>query len=470
MRTYRYHAIFLLLGATALCAPGVALAKDTAPDSASAALLARLDRLEAEVTQLRADLAAAREQSAATTAHLDAQAQAAKATEVRVAAMEGKPAQISEGFRSGAVTFKIGGYIKTVASISRYSGGEVAPLALGRDFYLPQQIPVGGPRGSTNDEFSAKQSRLFLALSTDVKGHTLKGYVETDFQVASGTQGSERTTNGYNLALRRAYVQFDDLLIGQEWSNFQYVAALPETTDYIGPTEGTVFARQPQVRYSFHLSKAATLSVSAENPQAATATGNNPALVENDDNHVPDFAARLNYAASFGELSLAGLVAPLRVQNGAQKDEVLGWGVSAAGKVPFGPNKLADFRFMATYGQGAGRYLGLNFAPDAILTAATGKLSKVKNLAAFAAVRWPWTPNIRSTVMGSFQTADYPDGFPVGNFVTFNHRAWSLAGNVFWTPAKGFDLGVEYRHGKRELVNGVSGQLDRVELAAKYGF
>lgn len=472
MRRFRHYAIPILLGATALCAPGPAGAQEAsaAKPDATAALIARLDRLEAEVTQLRADLAVARGDQAQAAEQLAAQAEQTKATQVRVAAMEGKPAQVSDGFRSGAVSFKIGGYVKTVASVSRFSGGEVAPLALGRDFYLPQQIPVGGPRGSTNNDFSAKQTRLYLALSTDVKGHMLKGYVETDFQVASGTQGSERTTNGYDLALRRAYVQFDDLLIGQEWSNFQYVAALPESTDYVGPTEGTVFARQPQLRYAFHLSKAATLSLSVENPQAATATGNNPALIENDDNHVPDFTARLNYAASFGELSLAGLIAPLRVQNGAQRDEVFGWGLSAAGKLPFGPGKLADVRFMATYGQGIGRYLGLNFAADAVMTAATGKLSKVDNFAAFVAVRWPWTPSLRSTVTGSFQNADYPGGFVASNFAGFNHRAWSLAGNLFWTPAKSLDLGIEYRHGERVLVSGAAGRLDRIELAAKYAF
>jgi hypothetical protein len=32
------------------------------------------------------------------------------------------------------------------------------------------------------------------------------------------------------------------------------------------------------------------------------------------------------------------------------------------------------------------------------------------------------------------------------------------------------DLGIEYRHGSRELVSGASGSLDRVEFAAKYNF
>ena len=46
----------------------------------------------------------------------------------------------------------------------------------------------------------------------------------------------------------------------------------------------------------------------------------------------------------------------------------------------------------------------------------------------------------------------------------------SYAGNLFWSPTKGFDLGIEYRHGERELVSGAAGQLDRMEFVAKYSF
>lgn len=462
------RAIFLAGAAALALLPAAAIAQSPASDPA--ALEARLKQLEEAVASLRAELDAARAQVAKTEASVTAQSAASRATEVRIAAMEGKPAAPAEGFRVGGTTLKIGGFIKTVANVTRYSGGEIAPLALGRDFYLPQQIPIGGPRPTTENDFSAKQTRLYLSLSTDVGKHSLKGYVETDFQTATGTQGSERTTNGYDLALRRAYIQFDNLLIGQDWSTFQYVAALPETTDFIGPTEGSVFVRQPLIRYSLKLSKAATLHVALENPQTSTATTTSPALVENDDNHLPDLISRLNYAAPFGELSLAGAVFQLRAENGQQRDAQVGWGLSAAGKIPFGAGKRFDLRFMASYGHGLGRYLGLNFAPDAIVQAGTGTLLLTENFAAFGAVRVPWTDKLRSSVMFGFQTVGYPVGLAPGTFNAFNRQAWSGAANLFWSPVKGFDLGIEYRHGERRLVSGATGQLDRVELAGKYTF
>jgi Porin subfamily len=393
-------------------------------------------------------------------------AQAAKVSSATPAA----PA--ADGFTvgSGATRVKIGGFIKTVATLSKWSNGDVAANSLGRDFYLPQAIPIGGIRESTDNDFSAKQTRLWLNLDTQVAGHTLKGYVETDFQTAAGTQGSERTTNGYNLALRRAYVQFDKLTVGQDWSTFQNATVLPESTDFVGTTEGTVFVRQPLVRYSQPLGKSTTLHFGFENPETASANLGSTVLVENDDDRIPDFTTRLNQVTGFGEFAVAGLVRQLAVDNGIIHDEAIGYGVSVSGKINFDAAKRYDLRFMATYGSGIGRYVGLNFAPDAIFVSGVNRLRPAKTFASFAALRLGWTPTLRSTLMASYQNAKYPDGFPVGAFDAYNNEAWSVAGNLFWSPVKGFDLGVEYRHGERILVSGANGQLDRIEFAAKYSF
>lgn len=397
-----------------------------------------------------------------------------KATEAVTVAQAAKPvpAPVVDGFTvgSGATRVKLGGFIKTVSTFSRWSDGDVAANSLGRDFYLPQAIPIGGVRESTDNDVSAKQTRLWMNLETQVAGHTLKGYVETDFQTAAGTQGSERTTNGYNLALRRAYVQFDKLTVGQDWSTFQNASVLPESTDFVGTTEGTVFVRQPLIRYSMPLGKTTTLHVSVENPESATANLGSTALIENDDDGIPDFAARINHSTSFGDFALAGLVRQLAVDNGIIHDETLGYGASLSGKINLDKDKRYDLRFMATYGSGIGRYVGLNFAPDAIFVPGVNQLRRTKSFAGFAALRLGWTPTLRSTLMAGFQNVSYPGGFAAGTFNAYNDQTWSVAGNLFWSPVKGFDLGVEYRHGQRALVSGADGQLDRVEFAAKYSF
>ena len=463
-------AAWLLAGvATATFMSSGALAATEEEDQ----LEARMEALERAVGSLQVELQTAKAENAALRqAVVSANSNASEAVTVAQAAQVASAVPAADGFTvgSGVTRVNIGGFIKTVATFSKWSNGDVAANSLGRDFYLPQTIPVGGIRESTDNDFSAKQTRLWLNLDTQVAGHTLKGYVETDFQTAAGTQGSERTTNGYDLALRRAYVQFDRLTVGQDWSTFQNATVLPESTDFVGTTEGAVFVRQPLVRYSQPLGRSTTLHFGIENPESATANLGTTTLIENDDDGIPDFTARLNHVTSFGEFAVAGLVRQLAVDNGAIHDDAMGYGASVSGKIYFDANKRYDLRFMATYGSGIGRYIGLNFAPDAIFVPGVNRLLPVDSIASFAALRLGWTPTLRSTVMASYQDANYPGGVSVGAFDAYNNEAWSVAGNLFWSPVKGFDLGVEYRHGERILVSGANGQLNRVEFAAKYSF
>ena len=471
MSDKRKALIGLLLGASALVVPQVACAAPAGSASREAQLMQRLERLEAEMAQLRSDLAtakAAQSDAATTTQAVAAQVQQ---TQTRVATLEAKPVPVvPDGMKAGATTIKLGGYIKLLAANSRYSEGEVATNSLGRDFYLPQAIPTGVGPASRVQDFTAKQSRFWLNFATDVAGHSLKGYVETDFQTSPGTQGSQRTTNGYNLALRRAYVQLDKFTFGQDWTTFQYTGALPESTDYVGGAEGTVFVRQPQIRYSTPLSKQVTLHVSAENPESGTLNAGSATLVENGDDRMPDFAARLAWADKPGELSLGLLARQVRTENAGVAAQSAGFGVSAAGKLWLNKDKTGDARFMVTYGRNIGRYVGLNFAPDGVYVAASNKLEDVKLLSAIGALRIPLRPGLRANVMASYQTVDYSDNLALASISTFNKQAWSAAANLFWSPVKAVDLGVEYRHGERKLVSGSQGAIDRVEFAAKYNF
>lgn len=94
----------------------------------------------------------------------------------------------------------------------------------------------------------------------------------------------------------------------------------------------------------------------------------------------------------------------------------------------------------------------------------------VNAFAALAAAHIPLAPNLRMNVMGSYQSLDYADSLLLAGIGTYNHRAWSGAANLFYSPVRNVDVGVEYRHAVRTLVNGAEGTLDQVEFAAKYNF
>ena len=143
----RWSAV--LLGASALAMPQLAGAKT----SHEAELEARLQKLEAEVAELRGDLTAARGEQRVAVAEARAAAHSAEAsaaaattkaeqTATKLAADEAKPQP--EGIRNGNTTIKLGGYLKMIAASSHFANGSVATNSLGRDFYLPQAVPVGG--------------------------------------------------------------------------------------------------------------------------------------------------------------------------------------------------------------------------------------------------------------------------------------------------------------------------------------
>lgn len=456
----------VLLGATALASPQAALAQN----AREKALEDRLIRLEAEMMQLRADLSDARGQQAQTAAVASSAAQASEQSAARIASLEAKPQAPTDGFKVGSTTFRMGGFVKAVASVTRYDDGEVAGGSLGKEFYLPQQIPVGGGNSSRDFMANARQTRLFFDTMTPVGGQELKGHIEFDFALATAPAGAQRATNPYTPTLRRAYFNYGRWLIGQEWTTFQNPAHLPESTDFVGPLEGGVFVRQMLVQYRQPLGQGLDLYLAAENPQTETISTTSAALGDNDQDRVPDFVAKLVYKNSRLDFHVAGLVRQLSTHSGGDGDSVLGWGVSTGGKIAFGPAKRHDVRFNATYGQGIGRYLGLGYVPDAVYDrAALGdRLYRLNNFAAFASLKLGWTPTVRSTLMAGYQHADYPGGIALPGLA--NRAAYSIAGNLFWSPVKNLDLGIEYRHAQREVVSGLEGQMDRVEMAAKYTF
>lgn len=450
-------------------------------------LEARLKQLEDAVAALRGELSAARTGTASVQA-----AAAAPATPVTAAPAAATPGQSvntqvasgptvrrgessvgalaaapgGDGFRVGNTTVKLGGFVRLNVIGSRYGDGEVPVGGLGKEFYLPQQIPVGGGFASEDLLYSARQTRLVFSTATPVNGIEAKTLIEFDFALATAPVGAQRATNPYVPTFRRGFIEYGNLLVGQEWSTFQNIGVLPETTDFVGPLDGTVFNRQGLIRYTAPLGNGVSLQLAAENPQTETALPTNAALIDNDHDRMPDLVGRLNWKGGFGDFALAGIARELRTQTGGVGDTAFAWGVSGSGKVPFGARH--DVRFMATYGQGIGRYLGLGYVPDALYLPATNRLQRIDNFAGFVAVKLGWTDAIRSTFMGSYQSADYPGGVVVTPLA--NAKAYSGAANLFWSPGKGFDIGIEYRHAVRELVSGADGTMDRVEFAFKYGF
>lgn len=437
--------------AALLLAPGVASAQD-----AQAALEARIAQLEAELNALKSEVVAARTQQAAQQQdiiRLETRPTPAPAPVQQAAAQ-------SDGFRIGDHTVKFGGFVKVDASASSYSGGDPANGDALREFHIPGSIPIGGADEDTATDFNARQTRFWLTTDGLVGGHKVGTRLEMDFQTLPGT-ADQRTTSPANPALRRAFVTIDNWLIGQEWTNFQNTAVLPESADFIGAAEGTVFARQVQVRYT-----RGPFSVSVENPETTVTPFGGGARIIADDNSLPDFTARYALARPWGDLQFAGLLRQLKYQNPSTSIDstATGWGLSASTKIKVGAKD--DLRLMVTGGEGIGRYVGLNFSNDAVLDA-SGELDAIGVVAGFAAYRHVWAPGWRSSLIWSAQSVDN-DTSVTGLVV--NRSAQSVHANLIWSPVTAFDVGAELMFADREIESGASGDMTRLILFAKYGF
>lgn len=346
--------------------------------------------------------------------------------------------------------FSYGGYIKFDATYSEYKDGDMAAAGLGRDFYVPSTIPTGATNGTESIDMHAKSSRFNLkAVTTLDNGEKLTSFIEMDF--LGSVQGNELVSNSYSPRLRHAFFSYNNLTVGQTWSTFMNVGALPETVDFVGVSDGTVFVLQALVRYTL-----GNLQLALENPET------NLSGTAQDDNSVPDLVARYNIKAGDHSVSVAALGRQLRTQTSAGVTEsATGFGVNVAGVLKLGRN---DLKFSVAQGQ-LGRYVGLGAVADAVLDG-NGEIEATDVTAAFVAYRHFWTPQLRSTIAYSMLDADYDDSAAV----TLNKKANSSRINLMYSPSKEVTYGVEYSMASLEKVGGDKGDMNRLHFTARYTF
>jgi len=448
----------LALALAAACAAPAA-----AQDIDVAAIEARLGQMEQEMRELRA-LLAAHGGSAVSPAVAQSSTPVATMPATAAAPVAAAPAQKTVAMPGAApgTTFSFGGFIKLDAMTTSTSDGKIADGSAGRLFYFPGATPVaadGQGARSTYSDLHAQFSRFSFGADTLTdSGNTIKAYIEADMYGGGSNAfaGNETITNTYALTLRQAYVSYNGWLAGQTWSNFQDVAALPDTVDFTGPSEGTVFNRQAQVRYT-----RGPWSVSIENPQTTvTPYLSQAARFNSGDNRAPDVTARWITRGDWGHFTVAGLARSFRNGDATASGAAL----SVSGRFNLGASD--DIRYMVSGGDGIGRYLGFALGSDTVLDA-DGGLHSQSGYGAFAAWRHAFNAKLRGNVVYSIASLDN-DALLTGGFVT--ERAQSFRVNMIYSPAPKLDIGGEISWADRRLENGLEGDLQRVHTHVKYSF
>lgn len=363
------------------------------------------------------------------------------------------------GFKMGDNTeIGIGGYVKLDAMWTDTSEGMIA-TGVGRDFYVPSAIPVTGASESAKWDMHARQSRFFITSDTMLEnGKKISGRFEFDM-MGTYPVGDERTSNGYSPEIRHAFISYDGWLFGQTWTTFMDVNALPDSIDFVGTTDGTVFVRQAQVRYTN-----GGFQVALENPETTVSPLKNTGRVVTDDNSMPDVVLRYNHTADWGGLTVAGLSRQLSYQEGAVDDSTRGYGLTFSGKVNL--SKTDDIRFAVTYGEGLGRYLSLNTSNDVVVRT-DNQLETIKSLGYTLAYKHAWNDKWRSSFFYSAQKIDNPIEF-TGTALTESTSSYSA--NLIYQVASKLSVGAEFRHATRVLDSDLEGDLNRIQFMAKYDF
>lgn len=350
-------------------------------------------------------------------------------------------------------TVKLGGFIKADYMATRTGDGQLADAAVGRILYVPSQTPVGGESSGVDYDAHAKFSRFNVGIdSVTEAGNKLGAFFEVDF--FGNSLGNQTATNTYGATVRHAYMYWNGWLAGQAWSNFMDLSALPETVDFIGPTDGVLFSRQAQIRYT-----SGGFSAALENPET-TLIGS----TASDRGALPDLTLRYGWKGDWGTFGVGAILRQLSVDRAGADDSKIVGGFTLGGKWTLGAKD--DLRYQVTAGEGISRYIGLGVTGDAVLDGA-GDLESIGAVAGYVGWRHAFSPKLRSNVV--YARSDYDnDAALTGLGVTKSVQ--SLRANIFYSPLPKIDVGAELMFGKRELESGADGDITRLQFTTKYSF
>lgn len=416
-------------------------------------LEARIAALEAMISDLRAEVAASRANEAQTTARVEM-------IEARVEEAPAAPAASSAapGFMSGNTRIDIGGLLDVDYHITDFSDGDVAPTSIVRDFYIPGATPIGGTGdGEPDNDFTAQASRFYFTSSTPTDHGDVTTRIEMDF--LGSLSGNERVSNSYNPRLRHAWLQYGNWRMGQDWSTFQNTSSIPESASFLVGSDGMIFVRQPQLRYTN-----GNWQIALENPDTTVTPNGGGARIDGGDGAIPDLIVRYNARGDFGNLSVSGLARNLTYEGPGADGNAFGWGVSVAGRLNI--TDMSDLRVSATVGEGLGRYIGLNSANGAVIDA-NGDLEAIGSLGGMIAYRQMLDDNQRINLGYSFLDVDNDVALTGTGATTSTYSGFA---NYLVTLAPGITVGAELLYGERELENGQSGSISRATFSTKYAF
>ncbi len=285
---------------------------------------------------------------------------------------------------------------------------------------------------------TARTSRL--GLDGKLAGGAVGFKLEADFNgtTAEGSQPGRTGTNGTGLRIRHAYVEIQNWLLGQTWSNYTDLAGLPETVQF-NPSLTAAAPRQAQVRYTINL-PTSHISFALENGGSYTSASSN-----SDFDKSVDVTARWINSGNWGHISAQIASVGYSTMKDGVPNSARGYqaGLSGSAVVPNG-----KFVYGAFTGKGGGRYAWGSLLQGAVLT--TSGISLFKSDGFHIGYTHNWSGTQRSNF--AYSAVNFSDN-PNATVNESNKKLSQMHLNLISSVAKNTELGIEYAYGKRTLMN-----------------
>jgi hypothetical protein len=318
-------------------------------------------------------------------------------------------------------------------------------------------IPIGEERVTIPNYYGDLNQTRFGFEVTRKLVNDKSVFIRLEMDFNGGTTG--------NFRIRHAYGQLNRFLIGQTWSLFSNVTALPSTVNSDGPT-GSVILRTPQIRYYGANMKGTRWAVALEysrpdiNLQELDTIGLSTVQI------IPDLTARIEREGIFGAVQLSGVLTTLSVMD--EENNVtnkVGIGGSLSGTIDFTASQIL---YQITYGKSISHFITTfdGTGRDAIYNPETGDVEPLTSFGGFVAYDYNWLTVLSSNIAlgyANLSNKSYQSDFAYSN-------SMSAAVNTFWEVTEGAKLGLEYIYGHKWNTGGESAGASRIGVLFYYDF
>jgi len=301
-------------------------------------------------------------------------------------------------------------------------------------------------------------SRIGVYFNSPDKAVT--GNIEADF-FDSANMG----TGDGKFRIRHAFFTYKDWTFGQTWSLMSNMETRTESVDYT-QFMGTSYTRTPQVRYDWKINGKSDLKVALEY------TGSRVSAF-------PTLTGR--YTIKEGALTALaqGFVNEKSVDVAKDTVKKVSWGAGAGLKYQLSPAQsvqanyqyiVGDQKFMPyTTQTGLTNATSLNAAGDFSLNAQKTDLEMNKLNSLNIGYSYKFNPQWRANLSASIFDFDDDSAYAKLN-PDANKRLTDYAANLFYSPAEQIDIGMEYHQGKREVFDGRTADVSRINFVSMYKF